>query len=683
MATQRWRLGAVGLLLWLVATVGAQPLSVEVVPGFDGVCPQGGCYPVTVWIRGERNVSPPVLAQVQVRVSGWEVRANARQTVSLPSGQLSMPISFLVCHPPTLNELDFTAQVVLNGRPLAVSKAVTATASQWSPVVVSLGTDQSAFSSLDQQAIPLVQMGDRLFPSSAAAPLVSSRNSRVLVGRVRFSLPPSHGVAYRGVTAVSLDDRPWDTLTQSQQRAIADYVWAGGLLVVHGVDLNRLQTLQPSGLLPVEPLGITQVSTRALRQWIPNLPEASMDVVRARPVGESWVLWREGDLPLVVVKRKGFGQVVFLAFDPSQPIFSQEQVARALWQQILSLRAETFVAPGGLFPSDPRWNGRGQPYLSPPQQHLFLIQALMTGLTGTPLPVGWLAAYLGGYVLLLIPLNYVILRRVDKLHWSWFTLPLLAIGLSVGTYAAARQLQAGINQLRSWTVIYVPSGASYGILESDVLLYSATSARYTLQSLVEGCLVESSPPSLQASRTEETSQQILPRLEVVVPVWSARSFHLSSTTTLSGRVDVSVERKGGVHLKVFNRTPYRLRQLYLISANGSTAIAQQIEPNGSLQIRLDRSTPWTPLKTGRFTKRTVDWRDQAMVEWIALCGFHLREGLFLYPDAGERTESVFTPAERQGILVATVEMEQPLLRVTPEIRTKSQHTLLAVHFEVN
>lgn len=685
------------LLLALAGPMGwvqAQPLTLDVVPGFDGVCPEGGCYPVTVLIQGVRADAPPAVAEVQVVATSWGGGARARKRVTLSGGTVSQAVSFLLCSPGEPDEV--RAWLSVGGRVLVASKPASAVTAQRYPLLVGLGTDASAVAALPPRKLGVVNVDGVLLPEESAprhgfsaSPFLGAEQRWVFVGRTRNSLPPENALAYRGVAAVSLDDRAWDTLTERQQRALQGYVWAGGLLVVHGVDLNRLQSLAPSGLLPVEPLGLAQAPASALAGWIPSLTGATgqVAVVRSRPLGDAQTLLRYGDLPLVVAARRGLGQVIFLAFDPSQPPLSREQAAHALWKRLLQQQVGGFSAPPVMFPQGGRFSW-GAPGPGTRGSYSQMVQTMIEAVAAKPVPLRWLLTYLGVYILALIPLNYLVLRRLDRLHLSWFTLPLLAVLTSVAGYVLAARVQTSAPQMRQLTAVYVASGSPQATVESDWVLYSAHSQHYRLRAQVEGVLFESSPSELQARRVEEIPQEEPADLrEVPIPLWSARGFHLSGRTLLPGTVSLSAVPLGNtLRLTVRNNAPYTLKKLHLVAPPGVVALQASCSPGGRAEVDVPNdaswSTPTTPTLPSGFSPPS-SWREAAQRGWLGLVWARLSDGNGSSSAAGRDKHR--TPTEllwKRGVLVAEVEGFPPVVEVTPTTLSTEQVTVLAVPFEV-
>jgi hypothetical protein len=65
-------------------------------------------------------------------------------------------------------------------------------------------------------------------------------------------------------------------------------------------------------------------------------------------------------------------------------------------------------------------------------------------------PIGGLLALLFGYILLIGPINYLVLRRLDRREWAWVTMPVLIAIFAVGAYgfgAALRGLDVIVNEV--------------------------------------------------------------------------------------------------------------------------------------------------------------------------------------------------------------------------------------------
>ena len=127
--------------------------------------------------------------------------------------------------------------------------------------------------------------------------------------------------------------------------------------------------------------------------------------------------------PMIIRASHGFGHVQFIATDIDQPPFSQWQDGR---EKILTQLLNHTLG-------EIRRDDDGNQYANLTQSGF----NDLTGQLGSALdqfagsrlvPFSWIAILIGLYVLLIGPLDYFLLRRLNKrFHWTWFTFPLLVI----------------------------------------------------------------------------------------------------------------------------------------------------------------------------------------------------------------------------------------------------------------
>jgi hypothetical protein len=186
--------------------------------------------------------------------------------------------------------------------------------------------------------------------------------------------------------------------------------------------------------------------------------------------------------------------------------------------------------------------------------------------------------------------------------------------------------------------------------------------------------------------------------DVPIPLWSARTFHLSGTMNLMGSVAISAARrgKGAFLIRVNNSTPYPLRNIRVVFPSGFYTSKASCPAGGQSSISVDEAS-------GTFTRFSVlppsfpsypqpqpdeafggqRWRTQAMQTWLTLAGLRLsRWGDFMEL----RTEAMMRPSRRdlsRGLLVAELQDAPPVVEVSPLPSSFSQQvTVLAVYFEV-
>ena len=85
---------------------------------------------------------------------------------------------------------------------------------------------------------------------------------------------------------------------------------------------------------------------------------------------------------------------------------------------------------------------------------------------------------LGGYLLVLVPLNWIIFRLMGRVEWAWFAVPVIAI---MGTYFVVRMAQLDIGFARSRTelnILETQPGHQRAHLSRFTSLYTSLSTSY-------------------------------------------------------------------------------------------------------------------------------------------------------------------------------------------------------------
>ena len=112
--------------------------------------------------------------------------------------------------------------------------------------------------------------------------------------------------------------------------------------------------------------------------------------------------------------------MTIVGFDPTAEWLTGTRMAEGLWRRLVPARA-----PGTALSGDDSQ----------------IVQAA-TQLPSLALPpIEGLVALLGGYILLIGPINYLVLRHFDKREWAWVTMPALIVA-SVGRTASGRSCGA-------------------------------------------------------------------------------------------------------------------------------------------------------------------------------------------------------------------------------------------------
>ncbi|HAK93695.1 MAG TPA: hypothetical protein DCM87_01475 [Planctomycetes bacterium] len=273
--------------------------------------------------------------------------------------------------------------------------------------------------------------------------------------------------AYAAVDLLVLYDAAWTALRPEQCRAIADHVSrGGGLLLVLGGSV-----LPPDhALAKLLPFAVGEARERKIppalaREWgladaaAPSIPVWSIDgarqsaaeVMSFTPEGESAECVYYAAAPV------GLGRAGVLAFDPARLRGVAPARAAHFWARVmrpvlsrLSIRAEEGSAGGDnqyAFNLGVRAGGDRT------------VMAFEYGIPELrPIGAGWVIVLLVGLAIVIGPVDYLLLKRFDRLPLTWLTLPAYLIVFSALAFWGIQALRAGRAQARAVTVLDMVAG---------------------------------------------------------------------------------------------------------------------------------------------------------------------------------------------------------------------------------
>ncbi len=270
------------------------------------------------------------------------------------------------------------------------------------------------------------------------------------------NLPPD-AAALLAIDTLTVYQADTEMLTVGQREAIAEYVSLGGhLVIIGGLEWQRTAAGLAS-LLPFQPSGSESIDDFSALAGFAGLPESGALSGAARistgtPVDEGRVLVATDDeQPLVIRREFGAGTVDFLTFDPTLEPFASWEERAGLWFTLF-----TTTAP------EPGW-GRGFLELQEAARAI----AILPGVDLLP-PVLSMVAFVAAYVLLIGPVNYLVLSRLNRTGWAWFTIPLFIVFFTGLAFTVGFNLRG--NDVIVSHLSVVQSDSETGIARQDQLL---------------------------------------------------------------------------------------------------------------------------------------------------------------------------------------------------------------------
>jgi|GEM_PF-2947542 len=379
-------------------------------------------------------------------------------------------------------------------------------------------------------------------------------------------------------------------LTPTQINALEEWVLGGGRLVIAPGD-----TWQPTaatflaGLAPGVVTGVESTGDLGALEAAgaaPFGPGSSMALtLLERPTGR--VLMSAGGRPLVVRGKVGFGEVTFLAFDPTRNPFARWAGAQKFWDYLLGLGfpAEEGGTSGGTG-SSPGGRGYGYQYR----------QGLAERLTGSmnqfteirPISFVFVVGFLIVYVILVGPVDYFVLKKLRHLEWTWITFPTIAVAATLVAFAvisATRAARVYINQL---TVVDWSADGRMERTETISALISPKNDRYDVSYRKPSCELFLAEPAAgrygMPSFSFTTNYDVvdsadagMSALQVLMPVCSPRTFWGRWRTGSPGEPPLVVDLKPvaqGLEGSVTNNSAVAFDNVQLVHEKGVCKIGR-------------------------------------------------------------------------------------------------------------
>ncbi len=318
---------------------------------------------------------------------------------------------------------------------------------------------------------------------------------------------PDRWIGFESADLVVLGDFPHSALSPQQIEAIRGYVQGGGtLLVMGGSNAARLATSPLKDLWPVLPTSSVSASPAEVAglvsEFVPHpqngadrLGGAPVVVTRGQLLPGAGLEQGTPAAPLFATRDTGAGRVLFLAYDPSQPPFKgwsgQGQLWGKLFHELARVRgletvdADFLAFNGGMGGFRPGAYGSSSPPYdegAPPSATGQLLDNLSKAPQLRMPPVSRIAWFLALYVFFLVPLNYAVLRLIDRRELAWVTIPVIVVAFSVWAYTEALSIRGRAILTRQMDIVQSTVGSKSGRVDTLFWLFSPRTTNYTISS---------------------------------------------------------------------------------------------------------------------------------------------------------------------------------------------------------
>jgi hypothetical protein len=443
-----------GLLLPLAAADAADPVTMTARALVGGHTRIGAWTAVEVEVV---NDGPAVSGELRLGATG-QGASTYGAVADLPTGSRKR---YLLYAQPSIFGHDIVVDLMVAGHSMATTKVPITVHDSYQPIVAVVAEDPG-----------------RIVPDVIAALTNPNTPSPAVVGLKPADLP-SRIEAWSAIDRLIWQDTDTAQLDEGQLAALQTWLGLGGHLVILGGSTGATTLGSfPDAILPFRPTRTVDVAAADLTSLLGGTTTLTGTLPSLGGVlTEGTVMARSGDVVIAAERTIGQGSVVIIGIDAGQTGIGGSAAARALWRRVLPQTAGAVVNPLAL-PDD---------------------SAIVAALNNLPAvglpPIEQLLALLIAYIVLIGPVNYLVLRRLDRREWAWLTMPVLIVLFSVGAFGLGRLLKGSDTVINEIAIVRGAAGAETGLGQIYVGVFSPSRRAFDVR--VGGGALLSNPTSMQ------------------------------------------------------------------------------------------------------------------------------------------------------------------------------------------
>jgi hypothetical protein len=591
MTRKSTRFGAGAVLAFLILTLTARAdTSLTVGMGWEGIYRAGHWTPIYI------TVSDPSTRQVDLEVSAPHdgiFSMQIRQSFTIGPQERTFPV-----YAPTTYDLE---QLTVTIRDSKTRKLLARYVREYG--------DQPIF--LQGQPI---RPNDTLIGVSGRKSTLSvlrrpaGGNNNVYVGYLPPLLLPAVACGYETLDVLVLSQPDLSRLEPEQQQAIADWVRAGGSLLMWPSDGPQPQS---GALLPVLPcrIGDTQslsIPPATLKKY--KLADRFKQV-RSRQLvpaedAKAFPLFEQDKEIVGYGRNVGFGRAVVLPIDPSEFFFDRSPSADRFWKAIL---AQARVKIKDDTENDNN-NNVNYGYWGDDYRTTNAVRSnieLMGSIPGVgSFDFTYVAIVLIGLMLIVGPIDWMVLKRLGRQPWTWATTTGWIALITIGAIYIGYLFKSGELHYRTLQVIDQADGRAVATTDL-VCIYSPKSQIYNLSGDRDvwwqpvGDMMYYRSGAMHTDLPFHQDYEGNRPLGVAIPVWNLRFMRGDTFATAPAVVDAEL-KVGSKRLTgtITNHADAPLEQIRIQGRSGVyTAGDLVIAPGETKTIDIGLEKPGTTFTT--------------------------------------------------------------------------------------
>ncbi len=405
--------------------------------------------------------------------------------------------------------------------------------------------------------------------------LPAENGSRAAIVPLQPADLPERVEAWAPLDRLIWQDADSGQLSPGQVTALRGWLAGGGRLVIAGGTAGgAMLSGFPDDLLPYRPAATVDVAPESLTALLGSVPADAADLpALAGPLQRGRALATVADQAVAAEAPFGSGSVVLLGFDPTHGWPADGDGAEELWRRLLPPRVAGPTIAGD---DSARVNAVSQlPALALP-------------------PFGGLLILLAAYIVLIGPINYLVLRKLDRREWAWITMPVLIAVFAAGAYgfgAALRGVDVIVNEV---AIVRGAPDTTEGTAQVYLGVFSPSRGTYQVE--VPGGALLSSTLTAEASggtgKLDVLQGDPARVRDLTVSFGTLRTLRAETATTVPRvRADLRLEN-GTLRGTVANLSDRPLEKPAVV-LGGSVVVLQDLAPGAQQQVEMRvRSVPF-------------------------------------------------------------------------------------------
>ena len=373
---------------------------------------------------------------------------------------------------------------------------------------------------------------------------------------------PEIGTGLNMLSILIVSDFDLTSLTEHQQRVIDSWVHDGGTMLVTGQvnEVDKDSIFYPN--MPIQDVEeLNNVDSRFLNDLTGRqFPGDTFTLFEGDQTENSIIhVKTSDDRPVLASRKIGNGELAQLLTSASTSSFTEWEDATKTWELVINPLMTNLSMNYGM--SDYETYQYSFSYIS----NLF---------PSSLIPLSWLVAVFAGYIFILCPILYLVLKKSDKREHAWWLLPSISILLCVLIFLIGGKDRIKDNQINENAVVRIDdTGKGYGVGSASFL--NSKSGAYKLEftgnqfnpfPIIEDTSIGQSRGNIDASVMHDYEQQIVTYKNR--EFWSISNAVGPIHNIDTGLIDTDLTYANNeVRGTVINNTNFSFENLYFLAGN--------------------------------------------------------------------------------------------------------------------